>query len=126
LTARSKRQGNSLCEPGEKLAEIQGLLEEIAMKISMLPHDDVLVLVREGLLSVATVELPELTPDLEIADLGYNSVQILEFLSYIEEAAGVSLPQQALMTVETIADLVDVVRLGVSGGGVSGGTAAKS
>jgi acyl carrier protein len=83
------------------------------MKISTLQHDDTLHLVREGLLSVATVELPELTPDLEIADLGYNSVQTLEFLNYIEETAGVSLPQQALMTVETVADLVAVVRSGI-------------
>jgi acyl carrier protein len=85
------------------------------MEISMLQHDDALNLVREGLLSVATVELPELTPDLEIADLGYNSVQTLEFLSYIEETAGVSLPQQELMTVETVADLAAAVRAGVSG-----------
>jgi acyl carrier protein len=86
----------------------------MTMKISTLQDDDALDLVREGLLSVATIELPELTPDLEIADLGYNSVQTLEFLTFIEENVGFSLPQQALMTVETIADLAAVVRSSVA------------
>ncbi|MEZ0364367.1 acyl carrier protein [Mycobacterium sp. pUA109] len=77
-------------------------------------HHDVLDLVKDGLLSVATIELPELTPDLEIADLGYNSVQTMEFLTYLEEETGVSFSPRSLMTVETLADLAEVVRSAVS------------
>ncbi|MCV7429341.1 phosphopantetheine-binding protein [Mycobacterium montefiorense] len=54
-------------------------------------------------------EIPQLTTDLEIDDLGLSSVQTLELLAYIEESADVSLSQHALMTVETIADLAALV-----------------
>ncbi|CPS11190.1 acyl carrier protein [Mycobacteroides abscessus] len=67
-------------------------------------------LVFEAIESVATEELPELTPESEIADLGYSSVQTLEFLTHIEEATGVRLPPRELVRVRTIADLAAVVR----------------
>lgn len=67
-------------------------------------------LVVEAIESVATEALPELTPESEIADLGYNSVQTLEFLTHIEEVTGVRLPPRELVRVNTIADLAAVVR----------------
>ncbi|WP_078277944.1 acyl carrier protein [Mycobacteroides franklinii] len=67
-------------------------------------------LVFEAIESVATEELPELTPESEIADLGYSSVQTLEFLTHIEEATGVRLPPRELVRVKTILDLATVVR----------------
>ncbi|MUM18462.1 acyl carrier protein [Mycobacterium sp. CBMA271] len=67
-------------------------------------------LVFEAVESVATEALPELTPESEIADLGYSSVQTLEFLTHIEEATGVRLPPRELVRVRTIADLALVVR----------------
>ncbi|QLL08543.1 acyl carrier protein [Mycobacterium vicinigordonae] len=72
-----------------------------------------LELVKNGLLSVATEALPEVTPDLEIADLGYSSVQTLELLAYLEETAAISLPPRSLIGVETVADLVAKVHQAV-------------
>ncbi|EFV15019.1 acyl carrier protein [Segniliparus rugosus] len=78
--------------------------------------DDIaLGLVYEALGSVATSEPPELSPDWEIADLGYDSVQILEALTQIEETVGVSLSQQKLIGVRTVGDLADVVRASLAG-----------
>ncbi|WP_162899125.1 acyl carrier protein [Mycobacterium shigaense] len=71
--------------------------------------EDVLDIIKLGVVSVAETRTPEMTTDLEIEDLGLNSVQTLELLACIEEIAGVSLPREALMTVETIADLAAVV-----------------
>lgn len=67
-------------------------------------------LVFEALQSVATEALPELTPESEIAELGYSSVQTLEFLTHIEEVTGIRLPPRELVRVKTIADLAAVVR----------------
>ncbi|OAT66506.1 hypothetical protein AWB85_17520 [Mycobacteroides immunogenum] len=69
-----------------------------------------LELVYEAIESVATEALPELTPDSEIADLGYSSVQTLEFLTHIEEVTGVRLAPRELVRVKTISDLAGVVR----------------
>lgn len=67
-------------------------------------------LVFEAIQSVATEELSGLTPDSEIADLGYSSVQTLEFLTHIEEVSGVRLPPRELVRVKTISELAALVR----------------
>ena len=72
-------------------------------------------LVREAFRSVATTELPELSSDWEIADLGYDSVQILEALTYIEESLGLELSQQELIGVRTLGDLAEAVRGSLAG-----------
>ncbi|MEU9807207.1 acyl carrier protein [Mycobacterium sp. NPDC050853] len=78
-------------------------------------YSEELDLVFEAVQSVATEELPELTPDSEIADLGYSSVQTLEFLSHIEEVTGFRLPPRELVRVKTLSDLAAVVRAHLAG-----------
>lgn len=73
-------------------------------------YSEELELVFEAIESVATERLPELTAESEIADLGYSSVQTLEFLTHIEEVTGVRLPPRELVRVKTVADLAVVVR----------------
>ncbi|WP_165839799.1 hypothetical protein [Mycobacterium montefiorense] len=49
--------------------------------------EDVLDLIKLSLEAVSENEIPQLTTDLEIDDLGLSSVQMLELLAYIEESA---------------------------------------
>ncbi|GBG37866.1 hypothetical protein NJB14197_26970 [Mycobacterium montefiorense] len=61
--------------------------ETVRLTMHVPQTEDVLDLIKLSLEAVSENEIPQLTTDLEIDDLGLSSVQMLELLAYIEESA---------------------------------------
>jgi acyl carrier protein len=70
-------------------------------------------------LSAIRTEAKDIAPDLDagamdtgahIADIGIDSLQMLQLVARLEERLRVSLPDYVLVGIETVADLVRVVQ----------------
>jgi acyl carrier protein len=70
-------------------------------------------------LAAIRTEAKEIAPDLDagvvetdahIADIGIDSMQMLQLVSRLEERLQISLPDYELVGIDTVADLVRVVR----------------
>ncbi|NTU41983.1 MAG: AMP-binding protein, partial [Nitrospirales bacterium] len=86
-----------------------------------LAEDEVGRRVLDCLKSVMHETIPVHAADNLELDLGFDSLKRLEFLSSLEEAFSVSLPEQFISQVQTVGEAVEALKSHLSGGG-SGGT----
>ncbi|MFH9264924.1 MULTISPECIES: acyl carrier protein [unclassified Streptomyces] len=84
---------------------------------------DVEASVRDALVAELGIEADAVVGDAELSLLpGMESVKLLRIVSALEEVHGVALDDDALFSIDTVDDLVRVLR----GGPAAGGTAAES
>lgn len=71
--------------------------------------DELLTLFREAAWEVDQREFGELTMTTRIADLGVNSVALLEIFGFVEEELDIYLAQEDLAQVKTLGDLSSLI-----------------
>lgn len=76
--------------------------------------DEIIALFGHGLRSIrarrADVEIPALSPEAELAELGIDSIEFIEAVALVEEELGAAIPSDRLSEVRTIGDLVQLVQ----------------
>lgn len=66
--------------------------------------------IRSLLAEQLDIDEDKITSDTDItADLGADSLDIVEFLNTLEDEFNITIPQDAVKDVKTVGDLVDVV-----------------
>ncbi len=65
---------------------------------------------------IAERDLSHVTEEQAIADLGMDSLSTLELVGELEREFGVSLPEEDLVGVRTVKDLLDLVHRGMGDG----------
>jgi acyl carrier protein len=79
--------------------------------VSQFSGADVLEKIRIEAKSIAPdVDLDKVEMDTYIADIGIDSLQTLELIARLEGDLGVALPDYELAGIETVGDLIRVVR----------------
>lgn len=77
-------------------------------------EDEIIDLFGRGLRAIRArrtdVDIPPLHPDAALPDLGIDSIEFIEALSYVEEELGAMLSSERLSEVRTIGDLVRLVQ----------------
>lgn len=75
----------------------------------MQSKEQLLTLFKEAAWEVDQREFESLSLDTEIAELGVDSVALLEIFGYVEEELDVYLAQEDLAQVKTLSDLGDLI-----------------
>lgn len=79
------------------------------MQSPMQSKEQLLTLFKEAAWEVDQREFESLSLDTEIAELGVDSVALLEIFGYVEEELDVYLAQEDLAQVKTLGDLGDLI-----------------
>jgi len=86
-------------------------------------EESVLAMVERGFRRMASLrpgrELPPLRPETSLDQLGIDSIEFIEAVSYVEDELGHMLPSERLTATQTIGELVQLV-LSECGGVASG------
>lgn len=78
-------------------------------------NEEILVLIREALASVApnrAAEFNKVTLDSKIEALGLDSIATMEMVNFIEERCEATFPDEELAKVQKLSDLAGLVRGG--------------
>ncbi len=70
---------------------------------------DVISMFQKAALEVDNRRLPDLTLDTVIAQIGMDSVAIMELVSWFEEQLNVRIPDEELQQIRTVRDLRDAL-----------------
>ena len=80
-------------------------------------RDEALSVVREVLSDQLGIEPDEVVPEANLReDLGMDSIDAIDLIVGVEAEFGEQLPQEELMNVETVKDMLDVVERRTSAG----------
>jgi len=74
-----------------------------------LRDDGILAVFARAMWEVACQKADGLGLDTQVADLGIESVALLEVIGYLEDELGVHFPEARLREVRTVGDLADIV-----------------
>lgn len=77
-------------------------------------RDELLKTFREIASRVAEKELPSVTETMAISDLGIDSLGMLEIIGDLEKELDIRIPDDQLVGINTVAQLVDLVQKRVS------------
>ena len=75
----------------------------------MSKHDELLALFREVAEALEHRTFPDLTSDSPIADLGIDSLSVMQIVGELEDRLAIMIPEERLVAVTTVGDLLRVV-----------------
>jgi acyl carrier protein len=73
------------------------------------PDVDVIALLQRASLAVQGRELPTLTLTTRLAEIGVDSVALLEMVGAIEDEIGLRLPDEEIARLATVNDVADLI-----------------
>lgn len=73
-------------------------------------NDDLIKLFKDAAWQVGGHKFDDISMKTEIADLGIDSVELLEIFGYVEEETGVLLSDDDLATIENLGDLGELIQ----------------
>lgn len=73
-------------------------------------NDDLITLFKDAAWQVGGHKFDDISMKTEIADLGIDSVELLEIFGYVEEETGVLLSDDDLATIENLGDLGELIQ----------------
>ena len=73
------------------------------------PEVDVIGLLQRASRAVQGRELPELTLETRLVEIGVDSVGLLEMVGSIEDEIGLRLPDEQIARLVTVADVADLI-----------------
>jgi acyl carrier protein len=73
------------------------------------PDFDVITLLQRAARAVQGRELPELTLATRLAEIGVDSVGLLEMVGSVEDHIGLRLPDEEIARLATVADVADLI-----------------
>lgn len=72
-------------------------------------HEELFVLFREVVQAIEKRPINDLSPDSVIADLGIDSLGMMEIVGELESRLDVMIPDDQLVKLQTVSDLLNVV-----------------
>ena len=74
-----------------------------------LHRSEIIQRLREAAAEIAERELPEMTEDQVIAEIGLDSLSTLEMVGMMERDLGIFLPTDELADIRTVGELTDLI-----------------
>lgn len=72
-------------------------------------HEELFVLFRDVVQAIEKRPLADVTPDSVIADLGIDSLGMMEIVGELESRLDIMIPDDNLVKLQTVSDLLNVV-----------------
>jgi acyl carrier protein len=70
---------------------------------------ELMALLRGIVLEVAEKPIPEVTGDMQIAELGLDSISVAEIVVRLEDRLGVEIPATQWLRARTLQDIIDII-----------------
>ena len=72
-------------------------------------RSEIIQRLREAAIEIAERELPEMTEDQVIAEIGLDSLSTLEMVGMMERDLGIFMPTDELAEIRTVGELTDLI-----------------